>query len=84
MFVREGFIFYGFEKCYGYSNLIFSLKSLSYLFFNFLDFSSTFQEIVQKMADYFDLEIYATRLNFYPGIPKWEKWDAKKGKTKES
>eukprot|EP00026_Physarum_polycephalum_P011606 Phypoly_transcript_11841.p1 GENE.Phypoly_transcript_11841~~Phypoly_transcript_11841.p1 ORF type:complete len:310 (+),score=70.31 Phypoly_transcript_11841:85-1014(+) len=36
------------------------------------DFSPTFQEIVQKMADYFDLEIYATRLNFYPDTTSWK------------
>jgi len=36
------------------------------------DFSPTFQEIVQKMSDYFDVEIYATRLNFYPDSTSWK------------
>lgn len=36
------------------------------------DFSPTFQDIVNKMADYFDLEVYATRLNFYPNSTSWK------------
>lgn len=30
------------------------------------DFSGTFNQILKEMSDYFDVEIYAARLNFYP------------------
>jgi hypothetical protein len=36
------------------------------------DFSPTFKEIVAKMAEYFDVEVYATRLNFYPDNTSWK------------
>jgi hypothetical protein len=29
------------------------------------NFSTTFNSIVQRLADYFDVEVYASRLNFY-------------------
>jgi len=35
-------------------------------------FSSTFREIVDRMAAYFDVEVYATRLNFYPDTSSWK------------
>jgi hypothetical protein len=36
------------------------------------DFSPTFRSIVAAMADYFDVEVYATRLNFYPDATSWK------------
>ena len=30
-------------------------------------FSATFNRVVATLAEYFDLDVYATRLNFYPG-----------------
>jgi hypothetical protein len=30
------------------------------------DFSPTFQRVVANISDYFELDVYATRLNFYP------------------
>eukprot|EP00039_Didymoeca_costata_P026336 m.15740 g.15740 ORF g.15740 m.15740 type:complete len:319 (+) comp5477_c0_seq1:75-1031(+) len=30
------------------------------------DFSNTFKSIISKLSDYFSLDVYATRLNFYP------------------
>jgi len=36
------------------------------------DFSPTFQEIVKRMADYFDVDVFATRLNFYPDSASWK------------
>merc|ERR1712054_171200 len=35
-------------------------------------FSQTFQQIVSIMSDYFDVEVYATRLNFYPDSTSWK------------
>ena len=35
-------------------------------------FSKTFNEIISKMADYFDVEIYHTRLNFYKDNSDWK------------
>ncbi|KAL6072074.1 Fe2OG dioxygenase domain-containing protein [Balamuthia mandrillaris] len=35
-------------------------------------FSNSFNCIIQKMADYFDVEVYATRLNFYPDGISWK------------
>lgn len=36
------------------------------------DFSPTFRKIVTKMAEYFDIEIYHTRLNFYKDGRDWK------------
>ena len=36
------------------------------------DFSPTFNEIIQKMSDYFDTEIYHTRMNFYKDGSDWK------------
>lgn len=36
------------------------------------DFSPTFQNIINRMADYFDVEIYHTRLNFYKDGSDWK------------
>ena len=36
------------------------------------DFSLTFQEILDKMSDYFDVDIFATRLNFYRDGSDWK------------
>lgn len=36
------------------------------------DFSITFKSIVQRLSDYFDLDVYATRLNFYPNNVSWK------------
>jgi len=36
------------------------------------DFSDTFREIIKKMADYFDVDVFATRLNFYPDNTSWK------------
>lgn len=36
------------------------------------DFSPTFQRIVEQLSDYFDLDVYATRLNFYPNNASWK------------
>ena len=35
-------------------------------------FSKTFLEIVNKMAEYFDVEVYHTRLNFYKDSSDWK------------
>jgi hypothetical protein len=35
-------------------------------------FSATFQKIVDDMADYFDVEVYATRMNFYRDGSDWK------------
>lgn len=36
------------------------------------DFSPTFQEILDKMSNYFDVDIFATRLNFYRDGSDWK------------
>lgn len=36
------------------------------------DFSPTFQKIIQTLASYFDVEIYASRLNFYANETAWK------------
>ena len=36
------------------------------------DFSATFNAIVEGLGNYFDLHIYATRLNFYPDASSWK------------
>ena len=36
------------------------------------DFSPTFNEIIKKMSDYFDVEIYHTRMNFYKDGTDWK------------
>jgi len=36
------------------------------------DFSPTFNEIIEKMSNYFDVEVYATRLNFYCDGSDWK------------
>tara|TARA_B100001094_G_scaffold313146_1_gene350575 strand:- start:1208 stop:2059 length:852 start_codon:yes stop_codon:yes gene_type:complete len=36
------------------------------------DFSPTFNQIIQKMSDYFDVEIYHTRMNFYKDGSDWK------------
>lgn len=36
------------------------------------DFSPTFRKIVNRMAEYFDIEIYHTRLNFYKDGSDWK------------
>ena len=35
-------------------------------------FSPTFQKLVDAMSEYFDVEVYATRLNFYPDNSSWK------------
>jgi len=35
-------------------------------------FSSTFQNIIKQLQDYFDVEVYATRLNFYKDGNMWK------------
>ncbi len=35
-------------------------------------FSPTFRRIVATMSQYFDLDVYATRLNFYPDNTSWK------------
>jgi hypothetical protein len=35
-------------------------------------FSPTFQEIVDRMAAHFDVDVYASRLNFYPDNTSWK------------
>ena len=36
------------------------------------DFSPTFRAIVTALGDYFDADIHATRLNFYPDATSWK------------
>jgi len=36
------------------------------------DFSPTFNQIITKMANYFDVEVYASRLNFYCDGSDWK------------
>ena len=36
------------------------------------DFSKTFNTIVDALGIYFDLHVYATRLNFYPDQTSWK------------
>ena len=36
------------------------------------DFSPTFQRILQRMAAYFDVDVYASRLNFYRDGTDWK------------
>eukprot|EP00854_Cymbomonas_tetramitiformis_P013479 gene13478-15929_t len=36
------------------------------------DFSRTFQQLLNKMETYFDVEVYATRLNFYRDGSDWK------------
>ena len=36
------------------------------------DFSETFQKVVDAMAEYFDVEVYATRMNFYRDGTDWK------------
>jgi len=36
------------------------------------DFSPTFQAVLKRLEDYFDVEIHATRLNFYPDASSWK------------
>ena len=36
------------------------------------DFSETFQRVVDAMSDYFDVEVYATRMNFYRDGTDWK------------
>jgi hypothetical protein len=36
------------------------------------DFSPTFNEIIQKISEYFDTEIYHTRMNFYKDGSDWK------------
>eukprot|EP01088_Endostelium_zonatum_P015351 TRINITY_DN3721_c0_g1_i1.p1 TRINITY_DN3721_c0_g1~~TRINITY_DN3721_c0_g1_i1.p1 ORF type:complete len:326 (-),score=107.01 TRINITY_DN3721_c0_g1_i1:14-991(-) len=36
------------------------------------DFSPTFRSIIQILAEYFNVDIYATRLNFYPDSSAWK------------
>lgn len=55
----------------------FSLSFRGYLsdlhtFVVFSDFSETFREIVNRMSEYFDVEVFATRLNFYPDSSSWK------------
>ena len=35
-------------------------------------FSETFQNVVETLADYFDVDIFATRLNYYPDGTQWK------------
>ncbi len=35
-------------------------------------FSAVFNRIVQEMSDYFDVEVFASRLNFYPDGSAWK------------
>uniref|UniRef100_A0A6B2LB70 Alpha-ketoglutarate-dependent dioxygenase AlkB-like domain-containing protein n=1 Tax=Arcella intermedia TaxID=1963864 RepID=A0A6B2LB70_9EUKA len=35
-------------------------------------FSPTFKTLIQQMSDYFDVEVYATRLNFYANGTDWK------------
>ena len=36
------------------------------------NYSKTFNEIIDKMSDYFDVEVYHTRLNFYKDNSDWK------------
>lgn len=36
------------------------------------DFSNCFKSLLDRMATFFDVEIYATRLNFYPDASAWK------------
>lgn len=36
------------------------------------EFSETFHKVVKAMADYFDVEVYATRMNFYRDGTDWK------------
>eukprot|EP00667_Euglena_gracilis_P017621 EG_transcript_18607 len=36
------------------------------------DFSATFKDVVDKIATYFDVEVYATRLNYYRDGTDWK------------
>ena len=36
------------------------------------EFSETFREIVRRMSEYFDVEVYATRLNYYADGSAWK------------
>lgn len=36
------------------------------------DFSPTFQKVLSRLSQYFDVEIHATRLNFYPDATSWK------------
>ena len=36
------------------------------------EFSETFHRVVKEMADYFDVEVYATRMNFYRDGTDWK------------
>jgi len=36
------------------------------------EFSPTFKEVVNQLSKYFDVDIYATRLNFYPDQTSWK------------
>ena len=36
------------------------------------DFSSTFKKIIDQMAEYFDVEVFATRLNYYRDGTDWK------------
>jgi hypothetical protein len=36
------------------------------------DFSPTFQRVLAALSDYFDVDIHATRLNFYPDASSWK------------
>ena len=36
------------------------------------DFSQTFKYIVKQISEYFSMDVYATRLNFYPDNSSWK------------
>eukprot|EP01121_Diplochlamys_sp_Union-15-3_P016980 TRINITY_DN5891_c0_g1_i1.p1 TRINITY_DN5891_c0_g1~~TRINITY_DN5891_c0_g1_i1.p1 ORF type:complete len:262 (+),score=34.30 TRINITY_DN5891_c0_g1_i1:145-930(+) len=36
------------------------------------DFSQTFKEVIRRLSEYFDVEVYATRLNFYADGTAWK------------
>ena len=36
------------------------------------DFSSTFQEVCQRLSDYFDTDVFAKRLNYYRDGSDWK------------
>ena len=37
-------------------------------------FSATFNALVARMAEHFDVDVYATRLNFYRDASDWKPW----------
>jgi len=36
------------------------------------NYSASFKQVVNKMAAYFDVDVYATRMNFYPDGQSWK------------